>query len=99
MECLNVKTFYFSVEELIAVCLVAKVNVAVFTEEGSVLTYASGFFEAAGAVTCCKLRSNRSRRTRSHFERLITTTEVQQIVHEHNLAAEDAMRAENAQDP
>jgi len=29
MECLNVKTFYFSVEELIAVCLVANVNVAV----------------------------------------------------------------------
>ena len=76
MECLHKKNFYFSVEELIAVCLVAKVNVAVFTEEASVLTYAGGFFEADGAVTCCKLRSNRFGRTHSHFERLITTTEL-----------------------
>ena len=49
-------------------------------------------------MTCCKLLSNRSRRTRSHFERLITTTEVQQIVHEYNRAAEDAMLAQEAQD-
>ena len=99
MECLHKQNYYFSVEELIAVCLVAKVNVAVFTEEASVLTYAGGFFEADGAVTCCKLRSNRLGRTRSHFERLITTTEIQQIVHDHNRAAEDAMLADEAQDP
>ena len=99
MECLHHCDYDFSVEELIAVCLVAKVNVAVFTEESSILTYAGGFFEAAGVVTCCKLRSNRSGRTRSHFERLITTTELQQIVHEHNRAAEDAMLADDAQDP
>ena len=98
MDCLHQKKYYFSVEELIAVCFVAKVNVAVFTEESSILTYAGGFFEAAGVVTCCKLRSNRSGRTRSHFERLITTTELQQIVHEYNRAAEDAMLAEEAQD-
>ena len=77
----------------------AKVNVAVFMEEASVLTYAGGFLEADGAVTCCKLRSNRLGRTRSHFERLITTTEIQQIVHDHNRAAEDAMLADDAQDP
>ncbi len=98
MECLHTKNFDFFVEELIAVCLVAKVNVAVFTEEASVLTYAGGFFEADGAVTCSKLRPNRFGRTRSHFERLITTTELQQIVHDNNRAAEDAMLADDAQD-
>ena len=46
MECLHENICYFFVEELIAVCLVAKVNVAVLTEEASVLTYAGGFFEA-----------------------------------------------------
>ena len=98
MDSINKPSFYLSVDELIAICLVSGVNVAVFEEENGVLEYAGGCFDAPGEVTCCKLSSNRLRPTRSHFERLITTTELQQIAHEYNRAMEDAEVADAAQD-
>ena len=98
MTCMNHKDFYMSADELIATCLVAKVNVAVFEQQGKVLEYAGGFFDAPGAVTCCKLSSNRLQRIRSHFERVLTTTELQEIIQEQHRDAEDARMAEEAQD-
>ena len=98
MDSMNKPSFYLSADELIAICLVSGVNVAVVEEENGVLEYAGGCFDAPGEVTCCKLSSNRLRPTRSHFERLITTTELQQIAHEYNRAMEDAEVADAAQD-
>jgi hypothetical protein len=98
MTCMNHKDFYMSADELIATCLVAKVNVAVFEQQGNVLEYAGGVFDAPGVVTCCKLASNRVQRIRSHFERVLTTTELQEIIQEQHRDAEDARMAEEAQD-
>ena len=44
MVCMNQKDFYLSADELVATCLVAKVNVAVFEQHGNMLEYAGGFF-------------------------------------------------------
>ena len=97
MDCISDDNFYLSIDELIAICLVESVNVAVFEEEGGVLKYAGGFFEAPGCVTCCKLRSNRLQRVRSHFERIITTMQLQDLAHEYGRAQADAVFAEEVQ--
>ena len=97
MTCMNHKDFYMSADELIATCLAAKVNVAVFEQQGNVLEYAGGFFDAPSVVTCCKLASNRVQRIRSHFERVLTTTELEEIIQEQHRDSEDARMAEEAQ--
>ena len=97
MVCISDDNFYLSIDELIAICLVESVNVAVFEEEGGVLKYAGGFFEAPGCVTCCKLRSNRLQRVRSHFERIITAMQLQDLAHEYCRAPADAVFAEEVQ--
>ena len=42
LECVREGSYYFSVDELVAICTQAQVNVAVFKQLDEVLTYAGG---------------------------------------------------------
>ena len=63
--------FYLSVDELLLLCDLAKLNVVVFKHMGSELRFEAGIFHHVGDLILVKLASNQLRRVRSHFERIL----------------------------
>ena len=63
--------YYFSVDELIAACILLNVNVLVFKQLDTVLVNAGGYFGGQGEPVCCNLASKRECEARAHFESLV----------------------------
>ena len=61
----------FSVDELIAICMMHDVSVAVFKEVQGRLTFVDGWFDGTECVVCSKITANSSSSVRSHFVRLL----------------------------
>ena len=74
LQCIRNSSYYFSVAELLAMCIVSSVNVIIFRETDSVLSYEGGYFEGRGLPVYVKLDCNtiEDGQVRSHFERLIS---------------------------
>ena len=68
-------SYFFAVDELIAVCLVHDVSIAIFKEVHGRLTFVDGWFDGGERVVCTKLTANSSKSVRSHFERLLLASE------------------------
>ncbi len=79
LHCIQKSGYYFSVEELLVICAQKDMNVAVFTEAGGQLTYESGHFSGAEPLVCAKLTSDNVERVRSHFERIVASSEVERL--------------------
>ena len=80
VDCLQEENYYFSVDELLLICALAKVDVAVFKQNGTDLELAGGVFTNGGPLVCTKLYvPNDTRRARTHFERLVSTTQIQKL--------------------
>ena len=69
--------YSFSVDELVAICIMERINVAVFKEVRGALTFVDGWFDGVGPVVCTKLIANSDESVRSHFERLLIVEECQ----------------------
>ena len=80
LECIREGSYIFSVDELVAICKQAQVNVAIFKQIDDKLTYAGGWFDGHGPCVAAKLVANNNQRARSHFERLIPVTQVENFV-------------------
>jgi len=63
------------VDELIAICMMHDVSVAVFKEVQGELTFVDGWFDGVEPLVCSKLTANSSKSVRSHFERLLLPEE------------------------
>lgn len=79
LHCIQKEGYYFSVEEVLVMCSQAHINIAVFTEIGGRLTYQGGHFSGAEPLVCAKLNTNNSGRARGHFERIISSSEVESL--------------------
>ena len=55
VDCLQKSNYYFSVDELLLICALAKVDVAVFKQNGTDLELAGGVFTNGGPLVCTKL--------------------------------------------
>ena len=60
--------YYFSVDDLIAACILLNVNVLVVKQLDTVLVNAGGYFGGQGEPVCCNLASKRECEARAHFE-------------------------------
>ena len=60
-------------------CDVANVNVAIFKHLGENLYYHDGVFGHPGQIACVKLFCNNAAEVRSHFERVLTETEMRKL--------------------
>ena len=81
LECIQEPGYFFSVDEQVAMCAVAQINIACFKQIDSNLFFAYGYFAAEGPVTCCKLSSNGSASVRSHFEGMVRESTIQILMH------------------
>ena len=74
LQCIRNSSYYFSVAELLAMCIVSSVNVIIFKETDSVLSYAGGYLEGRGLPVYVRLDCNTimDGQVRSHFDRLIS---------------------------
>jgi hypothetical protein len=80
VKCVQVAEYYLSVEEIVLVSAMARVNVAVFSQTGLLLRYEAGFFDRDGYIFFIKLRKNNNQgRVRSHFGRLISAEQVKKF--------------------
>ena len=77
LECIREGSYFFSVEELVVICMQARVSVAVFKQIGDVLTFAGGWFGEEGPCVAAKLTANNRQRVRSHFERLMPVAQLE----------------------
>jgi hypothetical protein len=50
VKCVQVAEYYLSVEEIVLVSAMARVNVAVFSQTGLLLRYEAGFFDRDGYI-------------------------------------------------
>ena len=91
LEAVQDGTYYLSVDEVLGMCLSARVNVAVCTEIAGELTFDGGYFEGDGQPLCIKLQSNNRGSVRSHFERLVSVPVLQDWAK--HIAAEKAEQA------
>ena len=57
-------------DELLLICALAKVDVAVFKQNGTDLELAGGVFTNGGPSVCTKLYVPNTGRVRTYFERL-----------------------------
>ena len=71
------RSYYFAVDELVAICITQRINIAVFKEVRGALIFVDGWFDGVGPVVCTKLTANSDKSVRSHFERLLTVEECQ----------------------
>ena len=62
--------YWLSCDELLLLCALADVSVAVFERQGNVLNLAGAHMPAGTVPVLVKIDSNRYQRVRSHFERL-----------------------------
>ena len=69
----------FSVDELLVLCQVAKVNVAIFEQRADTLFYQGGCSRFSGPVILTKLSVGGAKRVRSHFERLVLDSEFSNV--------------------
>ena len=60
-------------------CRIARVNVAIFKQLGSVLTYVDGHSEFPGAMVYIKLLANNEGEVHSHFERILCHKELREF--------------------
>ena len=71
---------FFSVEELMAMCHSAQVNIMLFREmDGRRLVLEDCCLKFVGAPIMVKIKSNSCLRVRSHYERLISLAELKQF--------------------
>ena len=68
-------SYFLAADELIAVCMLLDVSIAISKEVRGMLTFVDGWFDSGGHVVCAKLTANSSKSVRSHFERLLLATE------------------------
>lgn len=71
LEAVYSSSYFFTVDELIAICRMHGVSVAVCREVRGQLFFVGGCFDGDGPVACVKISANGTRRVRSHFERLL----------------------------
>ena len=81
LDCVSQPCYYFSVDEIVGMACVAGLNLCVFQHSrDNLLQYAGGSFtNDRGGLVCIKLRSNSRRRVRTHFERLISSNELDSL--------------------
>ena len=72
-------SYYFAVDELITICMLHGVSVAVFKEISGNLFFVDGWFDGARPVVCSKITANSSKAVRTHFERLLLAEEWGQL--------------------
>ena len=61
VKCVQLAEYYLSVEEIVLVSAMARVNVAVFSQIGPLLRYEAGFFDGDGPIVSIKFRKNNNR--------------------------------------
>ncbi len=71
VKCLQDPRYWLAADELLMLCFLAKQSVAIFERHGSVLQLAASYMPQGAAPVCVKIDSDRNRRVRSHFERLV----------------------------
>ena len=79
LKCIQSDGYFFSISELALMCRIAKVNVAIFKQLGSVLTYVDGHSEFPGAMVYIKLLANNEGEVHSHFERVLCDQELREF--------------------
>ena len=65
-------------DELIAICMVHDVSVAIFKEVAGKLTFVDGWFDGRNPIVCSKINASGNRAVRSHFERLLSAEDFRQ---------------------
>jgi len=77
LSCVQDKSYYFSVDELLAMCCQAATRVIVMKEVDGVLTFAGSCLNGYGPLIVTKLNANdQAGSVRSHFERIIPKSRV-----------------------
>ena len=71
VKCLQDPRYWLAADELLMLCFLAKQSVAIFERHGSDLQLAASYMPQGAAPVCVKIDSDRNRRVRSHFERLV----------------------------
>ena len=79
LTCLRERNYYLSVDELTAICVVAKVNVMIFKQIENALEHAASNLEEEGPCIYVKISANRKRAVRSHFERLVSVDALKRL--------------------
>ena len=95
LKCVTEPGYYFSVDELLAICKQASVRVLIFKEIDGVLTFQGGSDHGQGPVILTKLRANNQRSVRSHFERLISASQARQFANDLEQEAQERLREED----
>ena len=79
LKCIQSDRYFFSISEVALMCRIARVNVAIFKQLGSVLTYVDGHSEFPGAMVYIKLLANNEGEVHSHFERILCHKELREF--------------------
>ena len=80
LSCVHEPSYYFSVEEVMAMCQTAQVNIMLFREvDGRRLLLEDCSLKYDGAPIMVKIESNSRFRVRSHYERLILLDELKKF--------------------
>jgi len=79
LQAIQSHRYFFLADELVLMCELANVNVAIFEHHGELLRYYSGVFGNPGRIVCVKVLSNDRGAVHSHFERVLTEIEFDQI--------------------
>ena len=87
--------YFFLADELVLMCELANVNVAIFKHLGDTLRYHSGVFGNPGRIACVKLLCNDRGAVHSHYERVLTHNDICQLSLEG--ALQDLQRAREAE--
>ena len=72
--CVQESSYFFSIDELLAICTQAAVRAIVLQDIAGSLKFAGGCLHGQGPLILTKLNANNEGRVRSHFERLIPTS-------------------------
>jgi len=79
LTCVTDGDYYFSADELLAICMQARARVIVFKEAEGVLKFVGAWLQGQGPVVLTKLMAGGEVRVRSHFERLIPASAVREF--------------------
>ena len=79
LACIGKASYYFSVEELKVICMLASKRVLIFKETQGALTLAGESLRGQGPLITIKLKANNLQRVRTHFERIVPTSMLEQF--------------------
>ena len=94
LACIREGSYFFSIDELLSICMQSSTRVLIFKEVEGTLSFAGGTLRGQGPLIITKLHANNQRQVRSHFERLVPLTLVQEFMDTLREEAQERIREE-----